>query len=578
MPGQTSAPAKAILLGEHAVVYGMPAIALPLSQVRAYADYQFSEALLSVSAENNSQFSLSWSQIRHRAADPVALMIRQTAQRVGAKELRGNILIRSDIPIASGLGSGAAVSAALGRATAALLGVELSSGVLNELVYEVEKLHHGTPSGIDNTVVVYEKPVYFVKDKILEFLQVSQPLRLIVADTGIAALTRDTVADVRHLCQQQPQRTRQLLEGIGKLTQLARQHLEAGEAQQLGQSDDAKSRAAAAAGCILASAGSLGRRIGRGWRIRRQTFRRGARRQRNRFGRQYLGSASRGSLAGGWRNAHLFVLHSRGGVQRMTTLIKLGGSLITDKTTPKSFKRATMRHIARQLAELQLSQPNRRLVLGHGSGSYGHFEARKYNTMQGVYSAEDRMGFARVGAAASELSQLILGELLAAGVSALRFQPSAMQVARDKSLAHFATRSIKLALDMRFLPMIYGDVALDETIGGTIISTESIFAALVEPLGAKNIILLGNVDGVLDIDGKVIPTITTDTVAQFEGALGPSDGVDVTGGMRQKVYEMLELAQRSNDLDIFIANGNRKNILHDLLDQGGAVGTRISAR
>ncbi|MCY3781765.1 MAG: isopentenyl phosphate kinase [Chloroflexi bacterium] len=261
----------------------------------------------------------------------------------------------------------------------------------------------------------------------------------------------------------------------------------------------------------------------------------------------------------------------------MTTLIKLGGSLVTDKAKPKSFRRTTVQHIARQLYELQMRQPDRRLVLGHGSGSFGHFEARKYHTMRGVYSAEDRMGFARVGAAASELSQLILGELLAAGISALRFQPSAMQVARDKVLVHFDTRSIKLALEMRFLPLVYGDVSLDETLGGTIIATESIFAALVQPLEIKNILLLGNVDGVLDKDGQVIPIITTDTVAQFEQVLGPSDGVDVTGGMRQKVWEMLQLAQRNRDLDIFIANGNRKDILKELLVMGGAVGTRISA-
>ncbi|MCY3781764.1 MAG: mevalonate kinase [Chloroflexi bacterium] len=235
MSGQTSAPAKAILLGEHAVVYGMPAIALPLSQVRAYVDYEISKNLLTVSAENSTQLSLRWSQDGQSAGDPVALMISLTARHFGAQELRGKIVIRSDIPIASGLGSGAAVSAALGRAVAAILGVELSICALNELVYQVEKLHHGTPSGIDNTVVVYEKPVYFVKDAKLEFMHVSQPLHLVVADTGIAALTRETVADVRDRYQRQPQQTRALLESIGMLTEQARQHIEAGGARQLGE-------------------------------------------------------------------------------------------------------------------------------------------------------------------------------------------------------------------------------------------------------------------------------------------------------------------------------------------------------
>ncbi len=235
MSGQTSAPAKVILVGEHAVVYGMPAIALPLSQVRTYADYQFCDHTLTVSGENSGQPSLRWSPDDKSVRDPLAAMIHLTAQFFDAREVCGKIVIRSDIPIASGLGSGAAVSAALGRAVAAILSRELSDYVLNELVYEIEKLHHGTPSGIDNTVVVYEKPVYFVKDRALEFLNIIDSLHLVVADTGIAALTRETVADVRERYQRQPGPTRNLLENIGMLTEQARIHLEAGESQQLGK-------------------------------------------------------------------------------------------------------------------------------------------------------------------------------------------------------------------------------------------------------------------------------------------------------------------------------------------------------
>lgn len=261
----------------------------------------------------------------------------------------------------------------------------------------------------------------------------------------------------------------------------------------------------------------------------------------------------------------------------MTTLIKLGGSLVTDKRQPKAFRRETVRSIARQLTEIHKRQPKLGIVLGHGSGSFGHFEARKYDADAGVRSAQDRLAFARVGAAASQLSQLILDELLAASLPALRFQPSAMQIARDRSLAQIRLDPLRMALEKGYLPLAHGDIALDETIGGCIISTEALFARLVRPLNARRIILLGNVEGVLDRDGAVIPHITPRNIGRYSGALGASEGYDVTGGMAQKVAEMLALAQRHDRLEIVIANGQRPEILADLLLRDANAGTRISA-
>ena len=234
MDGQTSAPAKAILLGEHAVVYGMPAIAVPLSQVRTYAAYRFSGQPLTIRGDNASQLLFQWTAELIKHDDPLAAMIHATARYLGASELRGEIHIRSDIPVASGLGSGAAVSAALGRAVAALQRRSLLDQNLNDLVYEVEKLHHGTPSGIDNTVVVYEKPVYYVKNKALEFLDIADPINFLVADTGIAALTRHTVSDVRERYVRRQKQTQAVFDKIGDVTEQARICVETGDSQKLG--------------------------------------------------------------------------------------------------------------------------------------------------------------------------------------------------------------------------------------------------------------------------------------------------------------------------------------------------------
>ena len=234
MAGRTSAPAKVILVGEHAVVYGMPAIALPLSQVRACADYHFGDHALVIHSAHDRRLLYHCSQKEDIDKNPLAAVVQLTARHLGSSDAHGKIMIRSDIPIASGLGSGAAVSAALGRAVAALIKRDLPADVLNAIVYEVEKIHHGTPSGIDNTVVVYEKPVYFIKDKSMEFLQMADPLHFVVADSGIAALTRETVADVRALYQRQKRQTGALLESIGELARQARACVAGAERRQLG--------------------------------------------------------------------------------------------------------------------------------------------------------------------------------------------------------------------------------------------------------------------------------------------------------------------------------------------------------
>ncbi len=261
----------------------------------------------------------------------------------------------------------------------------------------------------------------------------------------------------------------------------------------------------------------------------------------------------------------------------MTTLIKLGGSLVTDKLVANSFRRDVVCQIAAQLATLFANGDGLRVVLGHGSGSFGHVAAQKYRTVQGVANAKERLGMARVGAVAAELSRLILAELLAAGLPALRFPPSALLMTRDRRIDILETRPLQSALQQGSLPLVHGDIALDSLIGGTIVSTETVFAALVEPLGVSEIILLGQVDGVLDDAGTVIPRITPETFPTLKPLLGGASGIDVTGGMLHKVEAMVELAARQPRLTITIADGRREGILLDLLLQRRAIGTRITA-
>ncbi len=235
MSAQASAPGKAILVGEHAVVYGKPAIALPLSGIRANAAFRRTESPLTLIAEDLARPPLMIDTDDIASSDPLALMAGLTMRYFGLGSLHGEIRIQSDIPIASGLGSGAAVSAAIGRAIARLHGADMPDEALNRLVFEVEKQHHGTPSGIDNTVVVYELPVYFLKNGSIDFLEIVAPLWILLADSGIASLTRDAVADVRSRARLARAQTARVFDHIGAIVVEARRSIEQGNKVQLGE-------------------------------------------------------------------------------------------------------------------------------------------------------------------------------------------------------------------------------------------------------------------------------------------------------------------------------------------------------
>ena len=156
---ESAAPGKAILFGEHAVVYGRPAIAVPVTEVVAVVTAESTpegNGLNLVAPDLKTSLSLSTAPEN----EPLALAARLTLIHLSVPEPNASLIIRSTVPIASGLGSGTAVTTALIRALAALLGHTIPTADVSDLVFEVEKLHHGTPSGIDNTVIAYEQPIY----------------------------------------------------------------------------------------------------------------------------------------------------------------------------------------------------------------------------------------------------------------------------------------------------------------------------------------------------------------------------------------------------------------------------------
>lgn len=230
---RSSAPGKVILFGEHAVVYGRPAIAAPVTQVKATAVVRPALAgsgLTLIASDLKQQITLATAP----GDEPLAAAARLTLAHLRAHEPDATLIIRSTIPIASGLGSGAAVSTALVRALAGFLGHKLPPAEVSRLVFEVEKIHHGTPSGIDNTVVAYGKPIYFVREQPIERLKIGCPFTLLIGDSGVPSPTGKIVARVRRAWQREPAHYDALFDRIGDIADEARQALEDGDIEALG--------------------------------------------------------------------------------------------------------------------------------------------------------------------------------------------------------------------------------------------------------------------------------------------------------------------------------------------------------
>jgi len=229
--------AKAILFGEHAVVYGRPAIGVPITNI--YTEVQVREGAggATIVAEDLDQ---AWTLEELPPERPLGSIIRATLRLLDEDTAPNFLLtIRSTIPIARGLGSGTAVSTSVVRGLAYFYGAKLTTAQVSDLVFETEKLYHGTPSGVDNTIIAYQQPVYFVKGNVPERLRVARPFRLVVADTGVASETKVTVGDVRAAWQREPARYEQIFDAIAGTVSEARKAVEYGWPEKLGPLMDA---------------------------------------------------------------------------------------------------------------------------------------------------------------------------------------------------------------------------------------------------------------------------------------------------------------------------------------------------
>lgn len=265
--------------------------------------------------------------------------------------------------------------------------------------------------------------------------------------------------------------------------------------------------------------------------------------------------------------------------------IKLGGSLITDKRKRYHAKHATITRLAEEIAQALKIDPTLKLLIGHGSGSFGHVAAHEsgYDAKAGHPSP---MAFAQVGAAASTLNHIVRSGLLEAGLPAISMPPSASARLQDGNVTEMAVEPIISLLKQGLIPIVFGDVALhaDGQSGG-IASTEMVFRLLAERMRPQRMLLLGMVEGVFEQmpsqelpTPALVPDITLQNWPSVQSGLGGSHGTDVTGGMIAKVSETLQLIQAIPSLQIRIISGREPGLLKRLLvDPTTKAGTLIRA-
>lgn len=260
-------------------------------------------------------------------------------------------------------------------------------------------------------------------------------------------------------------------------------------------------------------------------------------------------------------------------------LVKLGGSLITDKRRPETARRQIIERLA---AELAASPPNdgEKLLLGHGSGSFGHQAAAEHRLVSGLRSPDQLAGVGITQAAAARLHRMVLDALLAAGAAPFSLAPSSCLVTHHGRPRHLALDPLLGALAAGLLPVTYGDVVMDRAQGAAIASTETVLTAMARRLVQRGwrvsrVLWLGETPGLFDIKGRIVPRLDAATLDRAIRKVSGAAGVDVTGGMRHRLETARALARLG--IPSLLFDGREPGALARALAGEEVEGTRVPA-
>ncbi len=261
----------------------------------------------------------------------------------------------------------------------------------------------------------------------------------------------------------------------------------------------------------------------------------------------------------------------------MLVFLKLGGSLITDKDRPYTARRDVIARIAQEVKSAIQQRPDLRILLGHGSGSFGHFAARNYGTRERVTTAREWQGFQKVWYAAQALNRIVIDEFVQAELPAIALPASSALSTDNRKPQIWNTQPIQSALENGLLPIVFGDVIFDRSLGGIIYSTEELFVELLNTLQPNQILLAGKEAGVwkdYPRNTEIVAVIDPAFFQDAKSSIAQSASVDVTGGMAAKVELMLKIVKKHAQITARVFSGEEPgNILKALT--GAEIGTLI---
>lgn len=265
-------------------------------------------------------------------------------------------------------------------------------------------------------------------------------------------------------------------------------------------------------------------------------------------------------------------------MRRKLLIIKLGGSVITDKdsSTPK-VSTEIIQNLAKEIKQI-LDSEKYQIILVHGAGSFGHPLAKKYNLHLGMKTNEQRFGFCLTDQKMIELNSLITKDLLNHAIPAISLSPRSFIQQSAGKLLNFNTQLIENYLKKNFVPVLFGDTVLDNKLNCSILSGDIIISHLAQKFHADKVIFLSDVDGVFDSNPKINPQanlikkIHNNNVTQILNGLTVHNLSDVTGEMKGKI---LSIKENFKNIPTYIINGLKKDQLTECL-AGQQVGTKLN--
>jgi isopentenyl phosphate kinase len=257
------------------------------------------------------------------------------------------------------------------------------------------------------------------------------------------------------------------------------------------------------------------------------------------------------------------------------TVLKLGGSVITDKNKPATANIKAIEQLADEISKANIES----LILVHGGGSFGHPVAKKYKLTEGYTSPSQVVGFSETHRAMTQLNGLVMDALIGHDVNAVVVQPSSCVVTKAGRIQSMELKPIKRMLKMGIVPVLYGDAVLDSEKGFSILSGDQLVSSLAINFDASRIILGGDVDGLYTADPKsnssaeLISRVTLEELKSKKHEIEGSKATDVTGGMLGKMSELIPAIEHS--IPALVVNASKPLRVYKALKQKFVIGTII---